>query len=57
MSPLEFLGRGGTEIGENRIEPEKAESGGSDGAGRRKQTITLIIGQRPFAYPRLQGLI
>src|ERR1019366_4580741 len=34
---LEFLGRGGTEIGENGIEQERAESSGSDGSGEGAQ--------------------
>ena len=33
MSPLEFLRRGGTAIGEDGIERERTESSGSDGAG------------------------
>ena len=34
MSPLEFLRGGGTAIGENWIEQERAEPSGSDGEGK-----------------------
>src|SRR3954471_16992082 len=41
VSPLEFLRRGGTAIGENGIEPEGTEPSGSDGAGGGAQSAIV----------------